>query len=710
MPTVGAHGAGRFPATSRRRPVSSRHGTGSARRRGRGDRRRPRVTTEAGAAVLAAGGNACDALVGAGLASWVAEPTLTGPCGGGFLCTATRRAGASPCSTSSPPRRASTAPRRRAMDAWDVEFGTAVQRFWFGVGSCAVPGTAAVTRRRARRWGAMPWAALVAPAIAPGRRPASWCPSSRPSWRGSWRASSRRPRAPATCSRLPARSCRPATCSPAGARPHAGAPGRARGRRPVPRRPGRRGRALLRRGGRLPRRGGPGGVPRHLASAARRPLPRRAPGHDQPAAVERRHAASATRWRCRIACRRRPIRSALDAARTLAVVLREAERRRTPAFAQALRRGGARRLLDDEHVAAAAASVARELAGAPEPVVVGHSPHGTTHISVVDARGNAAAMTCSTGCGSGVFVGRHRPAHEQHAGRGGPHRRPSARARRAAHLDDDADAADVARRRGGGRRLERLGAHPLGAAARDHGAGRSRLRCARCHRPAARPSVGRRAWTASTASPTRCSTRWRPPASPSCAGRTATCTSAARRWRGAVAAARWRPPAIPAAAGTGSWWSHDRRAAARSPSDDARAFRALIEGNREHLRLAGPGAPAGRRQRRRGAHGWRATTTRSCSTARSSAACGSRASSAGPSARASSGTGCRRRPPDSGVTTAAVGQVCALAFGPHDLHRVQAATRLDNGRLAGRAAPQRLPLRGRRAPLPADRRAASWTT
>ena len=49
--------------------------------------------------------------------------------------------------------------------------------------------------------------------------------------------------------------------------------------------------------------------------------------------------------------------------------------------------------------------MARELAGAPEPVVVGHSPHGTTHISVVDARGNAAAMTCSTGCGSGVFVG-----------------------------------------------------------------------------------------------------------------------------------------------------------------------------------------------------------------------------------------------------------------------------------------------------------------
>ena len=43
------------------------------------------VTAEVGAAVLADGGNAVDACVTAAFASWVAESTLTGPGGGGFM-------------------------------------------------------------------------------------------------------------------------------------------------------------------------------------------------------------------------------------------------------------------------------------------------------------------------------------------------------------------------------------------------------------------------------------------------------------------------------------------------------------------------------------------------------------------------------------------------------------------------------------------------
>jgi gamma-glutamyltranspeptidase/glutathione hydrolase len=41
------------------------------------------------------------------------------------------------------------------------------------------------------------------------------------------------------------------------------------------------------------------------------------------------------------------------------------------------------------------------IADAAEPPVA----RGTSHISVVDANGGAASMTCSTGCGSGVVAG-----------------------------------------------------------------------------------------------------------------------------------------------------------------------------------------------------------------------------------------------------------------------------------------------------------------
>jgi len=46
------------------------------------------VTAAAGARVLADGGNAVDAAVAAMLASWAAEPLLTGPGAGGYLLVA----------------------------------------------------------------------------------------------------------------------------------------------------------------------------------------------------------------------------------------------------------------------------------------------------------------------------------------------------------------------------------------------------------------------------------------------------------------------------------------------------------------------------------------------------------------------------------------------------------------------------------------------
>ena len=44
-----------------------------------------RLTAEAGAEILAEGGNAVDACLAAAFVSWVAESPLTGPAAGGFL-------------------------------------------------------------------------------------------------------------------------------------------------------------------------------------------------------------------------------------------------------------------------------------------------------------------------------------------------------------------------------------------------------------------------------------------------------------------------------------------------------------------------------------------------------------------------------------------------------------------------------------------------
>ena len=84
-----------------------------------------------------------------------------------------------------------------------------------------------------------------------------------------------------------------------------------------------------------------------------------------------------------------------EAMAQLVEVMREQEAARDGAFARELYRGGlARRLFGDE-LAKVARRARRRL---PE------LQRGTTHISVVDGRGNAASLTASTGSGSGVVV------------------------------------------------------------------------------------------------------------------------------------------------------------------------------------------------------------------------------------------------------------------------------------------------------------------
>lgn len=122
------------------------------------------LTAEAGADVLRAGGNAVDACIAAGAVSWICESPLTGPGGGGFLLV--HHAG-----------EARTqlldffvaVPEREALPSGLIElvvdFGDSQQVFYTGPMSVAVPGTVLGFWEAAARWGSMPWADLLAPAV-----------------------------------------------------------------------------------------------------------------------------------------------------------------------------------------------------------------------------------------------------------------------------------------------------------------------------------------------------------------------------------------------------------------------------------------------------------------------------------------------------------------------------------------------------------------
>ena len=127
------------------------------------------ATAEAAAQVLAAGGNAFDAVLAGFLAACVAEPVLASLGGGGFMTARTTDGAVETFDffTQTPVRR----PAVSDLDFHEisVDFGPAQQAFHIGLGAVATPGAVAGVFAIHEAFGRIPLKDIAAPAIALAR-------------------------------------------------------------------------------------------------------------------------------------------------------------------------------------------------------------------------------------------------------------------------------------------------------------------------------------------------------------------------------------------------------------------------------------------------------------------------------------------------------------------------------------------------------------
>jgi gamma-glutamyltranspeptidase/glutathione hydrolase len=126
------------------------------------------LTAETGAEVLAGGGNAVDACIAAAFVSWVTESTLTGPGAGGFMLVHRGRDRSTRVLDHfvTVPGLGLEGGALSEMDSVDIAYAPeSSQLFRIGAASCAVPGAVAGLGVAHRRYASLPWRDLLQPAI-----------------------------------------------------------------------------------------------------------------------------------------------------------------------------------------------------------------------------------------------------------------------------------------------------------------------------------------------------------------------------------------------------------------------------------------------------------------------------------------------------------------------------------------------------------------
>jgi gamma-glutamyltranspeptidase / glutathione hydrolase len=355
------------------------------------------LTAEAGAQVLAEGGNAVDACIAAAFVSWVAESPLTGPGAGGFMLVHRASDGSTRVLDHfvTVPGLGLRRSGGTEMEAVAVDFTPeSSQVFRIGAASCAVPGAVAGLSDAHRQFGTLPWRVLLEPAIELARtgvvlsRPQAYLHELldlilRHTDEG-------RTIYGRNGNRLVAGD-RLVMADLAGTLERLAEKGAADFYR------GELARVVSRfvreRGGEI--------TLRDLADyrvIRRRPVQVAFLGHDfasnPPPSTGGILIGLGVRVLDRLGLAGPP--GSAEAMAQLVEIMREQEIARGGPFTRQLYRGGlARRIYDDRLLQETARRIGRRLPAAER---------GTTHIAVVDGRGNAASLTASTGAGSGIIV------------------------------------------------------------------------------------------------------------------------------------------------------------------------------------------------------------------------------------------------------------------------------------------------------------------